>query len=50
MKNLTLTATALMMATPALAHEGGAHVHPHGYEALLVLALCALGIYAIVKR
>ncbi len=50
MKYISLTAAALSLATPALAHEGAAHVHPHGYETALILALVALGVYIIAKR
>lgn len=45
-----VTALLSALAAPALAHEG-AHVHPHGYEAmisvLVILAIAGLALYAL---
>lgn len=48
MKRLSIAAL-ILSASPALAHDG-MHMHPHGYEALIVSALVALGVAAIGLR
>ncbi|MBP0483220.1 peptidase M23 [Sagittula salina] len=37
-----LVAIAALAAGPAIAHEAGAHLHPHGSEPAMMLALLAL--------
>ena len=52
MKTLAFTPAIALLASPALAHTG-AHLHPHGGEALLVwCVLAAVGVVVlrIVKR
>ncbi len=43
MTRLTLSAAAILAATPALAHDGP-HLHPHGTE--LAWSLLAMGLVA----
>lgn len=49
MKKLTLTPLALL-AQPLSAHElSHEHLHPHGFEAIMVIAL-ALGLLYVFGR
>jgi hypothetical protein len=47
-----LAATAAMVAAPAVAHEAGAHMHPHGSEGWLAMTAAAVLVVAalIVAR
>ncbi|MFZ8959209.1 MAG: peptidase M23 [Paracoccaceae bacterium] len=49
MKNMILSALSLMLAGPAIAHDG-LHLHPHGVEpwAVALGALGALGLAALI--
>lgn len=50
MKNLAMTAAALVVAGPAFAH-GGAHLHPHGFELAVGFgAACAVVGLWLVSR
>lgn len=49
MKRFILASAALVSATPAFAH-GGAHVHPHGFEGLIMLGLVAGGVAFMALR
>jgi hypothetical protein len=37
MGRIAASLTGVLAAAPALAHEGGAHMHPHGAEGWLAL-------------
>lgn len=49
MKNMIVSALSLMLAGPAIAHEG-LHLHPHGVEpwAVAVGALGATGLAVLI--
>ena len=51
MKTVSLALGGLMIAAQAQAHEAGAHMHPHGSEGWLSLALAAglMAAAAIVR-
>lgn len=49
MKHLALTTLFATAATPTLAH-GGAHLHPHGIEALVALAALASVVMLLALR
>lgn len=54
-KTALAAATALLAAAPALAHESGAHLHPHesNLSLLGILAAAAFGgaaVYAVIRR
>ncbi|WP_417838314.1 hypothetical protein [Tritonibacter scottomollicae] len=49
MKHLPAMTLALMIAAgPALAH-GGAHIHPHGAEVWIALAVVAVIVVGCIK-
>lgn len=48
--SLAIPAVAVMLATGAFAHDTGTpHVHPHGAEALILLAVAAIAGFAVLK-
>ncbi len=50
MKYLAPALVCAAIAAPALAHEEGAHMHPHGGENLLALLIIgALAVFAAVR-
>jgi hypothetical protein len=51
MNRIIIAATASLLATPALAHDGP-HLHPHGTElmwALLAMGLLGAGAIWLIK-
>lgn len=49
MIKLMTGALALFVASPAIAHENGAHLHPHGFDAF-PMVLGSLFIVALAWR
>ncbi|KEO50899.1 hypothetical protein [Thioclava pacifica] len=47
MKPLFFALLAMLAAGPALAHDG-VHMHPHGFENVLALALIAAAVWGLV--
>ncbi len=43
-----IRAVSLIAASPAIAHEGGNHIHPHGFEAAISLGVIV--VVALVWR